>query len=134
MSRKDLVPAVPYSWFPGKGTRGEHTWGLRATKRSWTHVAGGEVLEFVMEAVYSFCPLKKEHWSALGRSWDCANCCDGDSCGWAIPTISTSALRVDGSKDRNHLLLRHLLFGLDIPTNAAVTPVGLVRQISASQE
>jgi hypothetical protein len=127
MSRKDLVPAVPYSWFPFPGTRNEHTWGSRATKRSWAHVADGEALELAMQTVNSFCPLKKEHWSALGRSWDCGNCRDGDSCGWAMPTIFASALRADGSRDRNHLLLRHLLFGLDSPDCAALTSVGLVR-------
>ena len=54
MSRKDLVPVVPYSWFPFPGTRGENTWGSRATKRSWVHVEEGEALELVMQAVY-FC-------------------------------------------------------------------------------
>ncbi len=127
MSRRDLVPAVPYSWFPFPGTRGEHTWGSRATKRSWTHVAEGEALELAMQAVYSFCPLEKDHWSALGRSWDCGNCRDGDSCGWAMPTISASALRAVGSKGRSHLLLGRLLFGLGSPSSASITPVGLVR-------
>ena len=61
MSRKDLVPAVTYSKFPFPGTRGEHTWGSRATKKSWVHVAEGETelshsgdLELAMQAVYSF--------------------------------------------------------------------------------
>ncbi len=54
MSRKDLVPVVTYSWFPFPGTRGENTWGSRATKRSWVHVEEGEALELVMQAVY-FC-------------------------------------------------------------------------------
>jgi hypothetical protein len=58
MSRKDLVPVVPYSWFPFPGTRGDHTWGSRATERSWSHVAEGEALEFAMQVVYSFCPLE----------------------------------------------------------------------------
>jgi hypothetical protein len=98
MSRKDLAPVVPYSWFPFPGTRDDHTWGSRATKRSWAHVAEGEALELVIQDVYSFCPLKKEHWIVLGRSWDCGNCHDGDSCRWAIPTISASALRAGGSR------------------------------------
>ncbi len=99
MSRKDLVPAVPYSWFPFPGTRGEHTWGSRATKRSWAHVAEGD---------------------ALG--------------GWAMPTISASALRAVGSRGRSHLLLRHLLFGLASPGSAAITPVGLVRHSRLGNE
>ncbi len=127
MSRKDLVPVVPYSWFPFPGTRGEDTWGSRATKRSWAHVAEGEALELAMQAVYSFCPLKKEHWSVLGCSWDYGNRRNGDSCGWAMPTISASALRAVGSKGRSHLLLGRLLFGLGSPNSADVTPVGLVR-------
>ncbi len=88
MSRKDLAPVVPYSWFRFPGTRGEHTWDSRATKKSWAHVAEGEAeltrsgaLELEMQALYTFCPLKKENWIVLGRSWDCGNCRDGDSCG-----------------------------------------------------
>jgi hypothetical protein len=42
MNRKDLAPAVPYSWFPFLGTRAEHTWGSRATKNSWKPGAEGE--------------------------------------------------------------------------------------------
>ena len=134
MNRRVLAPAVTYSWFPFLGTRGEHTWGLRATKNSWKYDAEGKsetessgTLEFAMQAVCSFFPLKKEHLSALGRSWDCSNCRDGDSCGWAMPTIFASALRADGCRGRNHLLLRYLLFGLDGPVSAAFTPVGLGR-------
>ena len=81
---------VPNSWFPFLGTRGEHTWGSRATKNSWKHDAEGEAelessgsLELVMQDVCSFFPQKKEHLSALGRSWEDGICRDGDSCGWA---------------------------------------------------
>jgi hypothetical protein len=99
MIKQDLAPAVPYSKFPFPGTRNEHTWGSRATKKSWVHVVEGETelshsgdLELTMQGVYSFCPLKKEDWITLGRSWDCSNCRDGDSCGWVMTTISASTL------------------------------------------
>jgi hypothetical protein len=98
------------------GTRGEHTWGSRATKKSWAHVSEGDALERAMQAVHSFCPLKKEDWSALGRSWGCGNCHDGDSCGWVMPTISASALRAGGSRDRSAIALVDTCFtvGVDL--------------------
>jgi hypothetical protein len=120
--------------FPFPGTRGQHTWGSRATKRSWAHVEEGDALDLAMQAVYSFCPLRKEHWSALRRSWDCGNFHDGDSCGWSMPTISASTLRAGGSRGRSHLLLMHLLFGLGSPDSAAFTPVGLVRHSRLGNE
>jgi hypothetical protein len=79
------------------------------TKRFWAHVVEGETLELAMQAVYSFCPLKKEHWSVLGRSWD------------------------DG-RDRNHLLLMHLHFGFGSPVSTVFTAVGLVRHSRLGNE
>jgi hypothetical protein len=51
-----------------------------------------------------------------------------------MPTISESVLRTVGSRDRSHLLLRHLLFGLGSPVSAAFTPVGFVRDSRLGNE
>jgi hypothetical protein len=106
-----------------------------ATMNSWKHDAEGEAelersgtLELARQDLCSFFPLKKEHLSALRRSWDSGNCRDGDNCGWEMPTISAAGtLRVGGRKDRRHLLLWHLLFGFGVPESAAFATVGLGR-------
>ena len=125
-SRKDLAPAVPYSWFPFLGTRGEHTCCSRATKNSWKHDAEGaaepessRALELARQVLRSFFPLKKEPLSALRRSWDCDNCRDGGSCGWAMPTISADCtLGTRGSRGHSHLLLWNVFFGLGGPDSS----------------
>jgi hypothetical protein len=125
--------AVLYSWFPFLGTRGEHTWCSRATRNSWKHdveveteVESSGTLEFARQALCSFFALKTDHLSDLTRSWHCGNCRDGDSCKWAMTTISVvRTLRARGSRGRSHLLLRHLLCGFGVPGSAAFPPVGL---------
>ena len=132
-SRKDLAPAVSYSWFPFLGTRDEHTCCSRVTKNSWKHDAEGaaepessRVLELARQTLCSFFPLKKEHLSALRRSRDDGNCHDGDSCGWTMPTISAAlTLGSRGSRGHRHLLRRHVLFGLVGPGSAVLVSVGL---------
>ena len=105
--------------------RVEKTFSTKQCWSAWKHDAEGETelessgaLELVMQGVCSFFPLKEEKLSALGRSWDYSNCHDGDSCGWAMPTIFATALRAGGRRDRSHFLLIHLLFGLVGPDSA----------------
>jgi hypothetical protein len=80
---------------------------------------GSGSLELAQEAVCSFFPLKKEHLSALRRSWEDGNCLDGGSCGWARrTTMSAARLRESGSSGRQ--LLRSLLpFGFGLGDRAA---------------
>ena len=124
-SRKDLAPAVSYSWFPFLGTRGERTCWSRATKNSWKHDAEGaaepessRALELVRQTLCSFFPLMKEHLSSLRCSWDVDNCLHGGSCGWAMLTISADhTVGSRGNRDHSHLLLSHVLFGLGDPAS-----------------
>ena len=105
----------------------------RATLRSWKHIfakgeagpAGSGAEELAKEALCSFFPLKKEHASALRRSWDEGNCHRWGRCRWTDATVSATCIGTRGSNCRSHLLLgRLLIFGLSSPDSAACTPVG----------
>ncbi len=75
------------------------------------------------QVLCSFFPLKKEHASALRRSWDDGNCRDGGSCGWTVfTTTSTPCLRARGNSGL-HLLWRLLPFGFGLGGRATCTPV-----------
>ncbi len=83
----------PSDHFVG-GERDEYTWGSCET--NWKYDPGGTteressgVLELVRQVLCSFFPVK-EYLSALRRSWDDGNCRDGDSCGWAMTTVSAN--------------------------------------------
>jgi hypothetical protein len=76
-----------------------------------------------MQTLSSFCPLKKEHASALRRSWEDDNCPDGGSCRWVLSrTTSAPCMRPRVSSDHSHLLVRRLLFWIDIPGSTAFAP------------
>ena len=85
---------------------------------------------------YSFLPpRKKESLRALRRSWDCGNCRDKTSYGWAMTTISaTCTLGTRGSRGHNHLMMSHLLFGFGDPDSAALSTVGLGRSLRLRDE
>ena len=76
-----------------------------------------------MQALSSFFPLKKEHASALRRSWEGDNCRDESSCNWALSrTPSAPCMRARVSSDHSHLQLWLLLFWLSSPGSTAFAP------------
>ncbi len=88
-----------------------------------TEREGSGVKELVKQVLCSFFPLKKEHASALRRSWDDGNCRDGGSCGWTVfTTTSAPCLRTRGNSGL-HLLRRLLPFGFGLGGRATCTPV-----------
>jgi hypothetical protein len=116
-----LGPAVPCSWFPFLGTRGEHAWVSRATMNFWKHDEEDETepsnsvaLEFARRPVCSFFPVLKDYLSVLRGSWEDGNCPDGDSYGWVRPTtIIATRLGARRSSDR-HLIRNVMPFGFDL--------------------
>ena len=73
-----------------------------------------------MQVLSSFFPMKKEHASALRRSWEDDNCRDECSCRWALSrTPSAPCMRARVSSDHSHLLLWRLIFGLSSPGSTA---------------
>ena len=100
---------------------------------SWNHIfaegeaepEGSGAEEIAKQALCSFFPLKKEHASALRRSWDEGNCHRWGRCRWTDTTVSAPCIGPLGSSCRRQLLLvRLLMFGFSSPGSVPCTPVG----------